>query len=480
MSKRILVVPPALLAAALSACASLPADHGRGEVAGLLQQRGHQAAPNESEARRRLLAELSGKPLTADGAVRLALVNNPELRAEYARLGFAAAEMYDAGRLSNPSLSAAIGIPDNGDPNEIGFGLAQSFTDLLLLPARSRMAAGEFERAKFLAGSAALDLAAETTQAHIRLAAAWQILGMRESIATAAQASADLAQRFHQAGNISRLELATEKAAAAQAQLELLDARAGVSLARNGLNRLMGLAANEDRWKIDGELAAPLAQDVDLERLLALADGSRLDLAAARKNLSLVADALGVTRRFRFLGSIDLSVETTRESDGTRRTGPGLSLELPLFNQGQGRIARSEAQLAEAEAELRTMEIAISNGLRRAAAEVSAAKQRVELYRDSLIPLREAVVERMQEQVNYMLAGQFELLRAKQEEYQAYQGYAEAVRDYWLARTELAREAGAPLPGAPAAPATAPSGETDQNQHEAAPGPATHQHGEQP
>jgi len=56
------------------------------------------------------------------------------------------------------------------------------------------------------------------------------------------------------------------------------------------------------------------------------------------------------------------------------------------------------------------------------------------------------VVARRQEQQNYMLIGVFELIRAKVDEYDAYQSYLEAVRDYWLARVELARIVGQRLP----------------------------------
>jgi len=45
-----------------------------------------------------------------------------------------------------------------------------------------------------------------------------------------------------------------------------------------------------------------------------------------------------------------------------------------------------------------------------------------------------------------MLVGVFELLLAKQQEFDAYQGYLEAVRDYWLARVDLMRAVGAQLP----------------------------------
>jgi cobalt-zinc-cadmium efflux system outer membrane protein len=47
---------------------------------------------------------------------------------------------------------------------------------------------------------------------------------------------------------------------------------------------------------------------------------------------------------------------------------------------------------------------------------------------------------------NWMLAGQFELIGARQQEYAAYQSCLESVRDYWLARADLEHAVGAGLP----------------------------------
>ncbi|MFA5940942.1 MAG: TolC family protein [Sinimarinibacterium sp.] len=442
------VVPVVLLGAALSGCAALPEDRGRGDVAALVQARGQPIGVDPDPAlTRQMLAELADRALMPADAVRIALVSNPRLRADYARLGFAAADVYDAGRLSNPSLSASILFPDaGGEAAQVGLGLVQSFTHLLLLPSRSRFAEGEYESAKQVLGAQVLDLAADTEDAYYRLAGAWQLVKMREAVAKAAQASAELAQGFFDAGNINRLALALEQAAATQAQLDVLQARTEVNRARSALNALMGLSAREAHWRITDRLPTPVADEDDADALLELADRSRLDLAAARRRVSLLADALGVTRRFRYLGDVEVGVETERETDRSRITGPTLALELPIFNQGQGRVARSEAALQEAEAGLRALEVDISNSVRRASADVAAARTRAEQYRQSLIPLREAIVARTQEQVNFMLVGQFELLRAKEQEYDAYQGYLEAVRDYWLARVALAREVGTTLP----------------------------------
>ena len=183
----------------------------------------------------------------------------------------------------------------------------------------------------------------------------------------------------------------------------------------------------------------------DIVQLRELADRDRLDLAAARQAVAVKADVLGVTRRFRYLGALELGPQWQWDDAGMRKVGPVLSAELPIFNQGAGRVARAEADLALREAELAALEIEIVTELDRTTAAVANAEAQFEQYRDGLIPARREIVARRQEDTNFMLAGPFELLNAKQEEYQAYRGSLEALTGYWLARVELARAAG---PGA--------------------------------
>ena len=67
-------------------------------------------------------------------------------------------------------------------------------------------------------------------------------------------------------------------------------------------------------------------------------------------------------------------------------------------------------------------------------------------YQQVLIPQRVATVTAAQQEFNYMLIGAFELIALKQDEYDTYQGYLEAISDYWTARAELGLAAGAALP----------------------------------
>lgn len=450
-------VPPigaGLAIAALAGCASVPADLGRDEVRSLAAERGLDVAEQSDEETRGLVDDLLSEPLSADDAVAIALLQNPRLRATYAQLGLAAADVYEAGRLSNPRLSASW--LDSDDPaavaDQVTFGLAQSFTDLLLLRARSRLASGELERVQQVAAGEIIELAADAEAAWFELAGATQIAGMRGAIVKATGASADMAQRFFEAGNLTHLELALERAAASEARLALLDARARVTRERTRLNRLLALPADASYEIVSGLPEPPETEDT-LKSLVDLAYASRLDLAAKRREVELLADNLGINRRYRWLGAlgdVEIGAERERETDGSTLRGPTLALEVPIFNQNADSVTRTEARLALAEAELRTLEVDIGNAVRLAYSEMQTARERLREHAEALVPLREEIVERTQEQVNFMLMGVFELLRAQRQEYDAYHGYLEAVRDYWLARAELERTVGRTLPDADA------------------------------
>lgn len=448
---------PALIAVAvfgLTGCASIPADRGLSEVARHAAERGLTLPAGDAAG---LSQQLLTQPLTPADAVTLAFLHNPAVRQVTARLGFAAADVYDATRLSNPVIGLLRLTSDDPAASiaQVTGTVALNFTDLLLLPARKRFAEAQFEGAKLEVARAAQSMATDVESAWFAVAAAEQALALRRRVAQASQASADLAQRFHEAGNLNARERALERGAAAQADLDVLAADAEVQAARSQLNRLMGLPAHRADWKLAGALPAPLAREDALDELVTLAKNARLDVTAARRSADAIADAYGLTRRTQLLGPVEVGYEVGRQFDNSREKGPSVTFELPLFNWGSGRVARAQAALDTAEARLAGLELDASNEIAQAHAALLNAKTRAERLRTRLIPEREAVVEQMQLEVNYMLIGVFELLAAKQLEYDAYAAYLDAVRDYWQARVQLTQAVGQRLPSSAQEPEAA-------------------------
>ena len=403
------------------------------------------ASPAGNGASDTRVAELLAAPLTLSAAVEVAFLRNPQLLDAYARLGLSQAEVVAASRIGNPVISGSV-ITGARERQVIG-GIAQPVTDLLLLPARKRLAAGEYERTQHLVAATLLDLVRDTEIAWYRYVSAEQVRTMREAVTRSADTSAALAQRFFDAGNTSDLELTLNKAEAARARVATLRAAADARAAKYDLQQRMGLSGSP-AWRTNSALPAPVSVAETPEALVTLAQHQRADLVAARQEVALVRDSLQIVRWWRWLGTVEVGVERERETDGRTLTGPTLALALPIFNQGQAGIARAEAQLEQSRARLLTLETSVDNAVRLGLERVTVAQQVADEYRESLVPEHALIVKRQQERQNFMFIGQFELLLSKQQQYDTYQGYLEAVRDYWLARVDLTRAVGADLPSA--------------------------------
>ena len=426
----------------LGACATLPAERGREEVAQLLAA--HRNSPPQALAEAGTAqGSLLAAPLTPDDAVALAWRNSPRVERALAELGIAAAEAFDAGRLRNPTLSASR---MGGSDGCRSVGISAVVSDLLTLPMRRRLGAARWRAAVAETAHALLEDAARTRKAYYRYVGAMQVAALRDAVAEAASTSAALAQRFRDAGNISALQLAREQAAATIARTDAATARADRLEARMDLAVQLGLAGVDNRWRTPDRLPLPPTRPLDVDALLASARDQRLDLAAARAALNAGENAATFARRYAWLGDIEFGYEREYE-DGERLGGPTLALSLPLFHQGQGDIARADAGRDMARATLRLHEQVLERDIRAGIHRLETLRDIITSYRDALIPQREAIVARELERYNFMLIGAFELIQARQQEYDAYQRYLEAIRDYWIARSELAHAVGGPLPG---------------------------------
>ena len=119
-------------AIAFAGCVGIPTERGFSTSAALIIDRGGPtvtAPDSDAEAKRQTAAWLSA-PLTVESAQRIAVTRNPRLVQQYARLGLAQAEIYDAARISNPLFSFSW-LDGSAGGEQIGLGLVQNFADFL-------------------------------------------------------------------------------------------------------------------------------------------------------------------------------------------------------------------------------------------------------------------------------------------------------------------------------------------------------------
>ncbi|HVU15463.1 MAG TPA: TolC family protein [Candidatus Didemnitutus sp.] len=401
---------------------------------------------------------LLAKDLTPDTAVAVALMNSRALRATFEELGVSQADLVAAGRLHNPTLFASSRWPDRAPRGpDVEFSLTADLFDDLLIPLRKKVAGAQLEAAERRVAQAVLDLAAQVKTAAYTLEARQEFRSRMDAIAHAGDLAADLAQRQYDAGNINKLDLAMQQASAQEVRLELMRTDAQIQSDREALNRLLGLSGAETDWKMVGEMANLPAAEPSLSNLEGSAVSQRLDLAAAKAQVALAQSAFDLKRKTRLLpGTVNLGVDTERNPDGSRVTGPQLEIGLPIFDQGQADMARLSAELRRAEDHYEALSAEIGSDVRSARIALLAARSAAEYYDKTLLPQRELIVRQTLVNYNAMQKNTYELLLAKEREQMAEREGIETIRDYWIARVQLERALGGRLPPAPAGSSVTP------------------------
>ena len=395
--------------------------------------------------------ELLAQPLTVDAAVRVALLNNRNLRAAYEELGIAHAELQQAARAPNPELEGSVRFPPDpdipGDPlsprvSTIDLDVSLDVLSIGLMGSRKKLATAQLEKAQWLAIETAVDLVAQVKSAHYETVSASQILEMRRAALHAAESSLDAMKRMHEAGNVRDLDLAQQQVLQGEATLKLADADAELVQLRERLTVLLGVPTESTQLALVDRLPdLPAAEPApgDLESRAVAVNPA---LAAATQEVKRRSQALSLQSTTSWFPQLRLGGHAERESEGEWTFGPSIVLAIPILDQGQGRVAQASAELRQAEQRRAALELEVRGTVRAARSRLDAARARVEYIGKVVVPLRAEIVKQTQLEYNAMQVGVLELLEAKQAELDAGRDFIEALKQYWLARAALERTLG--------------------------------------
>ncbi|MDP9989650.1 outer membrane protein TolC [Variovorax boronicumulans] len=429
----------------LAGCASLSPDGGAADVQALVGNNplmaGSTAQRLPDEASQKRIDALLAKPLDAEAAVRIALVNSPRVQDAFATLQISDADRVQAASLPNPVLS--FSRLAQGREREFERMLSFNVIGLVTLPWQARWAGQRHEAAKLQAAQSVLLLAADTRRAWVRAVSAQQSVAYLRDARDAAEAGAELAHRMAQVGNWSALQRTREQLLLADAAAQLARAEQTAVATREQLTRLLGLNGARTSYTLPDRLP-PLPQSApDLGDVQARALRDRLDVRSAQAQNTAVADSLGLTRATRVINAMEIGVvrNTTFENDADRsrstQRGFELDLPLPLFDWGQARTGRAEAQYMQSAARVRDVGVLAASEAREAWQGWNTAYALARRYRDEVLPLRKKVNEEMVLRYNGMLASVWELLGETRASMLVVNAGMEAQRDFWLADTDL-------------------------------------------
>jgi outer membrane protein TolC len=430
----------ALVALALGGCASLAPDGGLNAVQGLTKERTGQDLRwnrRESDAApiRTTVQQALARPLSVDDAVQIALINNRGLQATYADLGIADADLVAASWPRNPSFS--FSHLQGGGVKEIERAFTLDVVGLLVMPLTIKLERGRLAATQLAVAAHVLDIAAQTRRAYFRAVAAAQTAKYMEQVQVAADASAELAQRMVKAGNWSKLDQAREKTFSAEATAQVGRARHAATAAREGLTRLLGLTGSDITFQLPERLPDLPNTVADASDLEAKALQNRLDIRVAKQDAASLATSLGLTKATRFINVLEVGYKTKSDSGVPLKRGYDIALELPLFDWSGAKIAKAEFLYMQSVDRAAQVATDAQSEVREAYSAYRSAFQLARQYRDEVVPLRKQISDENQLRYNGMLISVFELLADAREQVQSVNASIEALRDFWLAATDL-------------------------------------------
>ena len=433
--------------ALLSGCASASTRANLKQINNLVKdQTGVSDLDQLSEAdTQKEIQSILQEPLTADSAVRIAVLNNPSVKADLARLGISRADMVQAGLLHNPRFSGFIRRSNEEDKKDnMEFEVKQDVMDLLFWPLRKRLANAQFKQAEYELAKTIVDFVTEVRIGFYTWQASEHVFSMRQEHFKAEESALELAERQKQAGNINTLDLEQQKGIYYQAQTDLQRSELETNRATQQLRNLLGLTNSGWQWLSQKNLPDLPSDEFSLTELEEKAIAQRINLTMKRQEIKIFEQSLTMAR-LGVIPSVEGGYNWEKETDGERLKGPTLEAEMPVFDHKQADRLRIKSQMEAGKKQIEALEAQIRMEVRLAYGELTTDKAMIETYMKAL-PVRREIIKETLHHYNYMLKGVYDLLRAKQEEINTERDYIMALRDYWIARTELEHAIGATLP----------------------------------
>jgi cobalt-zinc-cadmium efflux system outer membrane protein len=150
----------------------------------------------------------------------------------------------------------------------------------------------------------------------------------------------------------------------------------------------MGLWGVRIDWQLPPRLPDVPAQEIPLEQLETLAVANRLDLESARREIDFLAQVLGTTVTWRWIGDMEVGVSAERDTDRTWVIGPELAVELPLFDQRQAKVAQGEALLRQKVNELTALAVDVRSEVRTLRNKMVMQRYLIDHYKQVIVPER--------------------------------------------------------------------------------------------
>jgi cobalt-zinc-cadmium efflux system outer membrane protein len=324
--------------------------------------------------------------LSQDEAVALALWNNSRFQADLAALDFTRADLLEANMLSNPVFSILF---------PVGPKLLETALDIpidALWQRPHRIAAAELDVKRLsenlIEDGLSLERDVQITYTELLLAQERIILAIEE---TQLQVQINqLNQSRLRAGDISQLAVSASYVDILQATDAIKRLSKEADVLRQQLNSLLGITSENLMFNIVPLEISPMSVE-SFEDMLDMAFLCRPDLRAAELAIEVAGEHVGweKSKVYNFIAIIDAK----DEGEDTLTVGPGFSVEIPIFNQNGGKIAKAKAEFEQAAKQYEAVRQDVILEVKQAHTRYISAHEQFDLWSTEIIPSLEQALE---------------------------------------------------------------------------------------
>ena len=321
-----------------------------------------------------------GDGLTQEEAVAIALWNSPSFQATLVDLGIARADLVEAGLLRNPILSLLFPV----GPKQLEFTVQYAVDVFVHRPTRVAAAKLNAQAVGERLVWDALSLIAQVRSAHADAVLAERRLLLATEHTSLTRRLADIADARFRAGDISELEARAPRTDALRAEVVQRAAQHDRDLARVTLIGLLGLHEPPDRVEPRTSAAYERMVCVVTDARLNEALASRPDVRAAELGIE-VATARARWERSRTLSLIGILDANGKGTEGFE-IGPGVNVDVPLFDRNQGGNARAAAEITRASQRYAAVRTQVISEVRSTGIRVAQAQEAVDAWTRDIVP----------------------------------------------------------------------------------------------
>jgi outer membrane protein len=296
-------------------------------------------------------AEEHTETLSLDEALKIALENNPDLKASNASVDVMRAKVQGARSNLFPKIESRFVFPFVG--TESGVSLDQLIWDFWRTPNLVKAGKAQLKSSEFDNAAAREDVILNTKVAYYTVLAQRLIVEASEKTVIENEKRLEQAEGFLKVGRISKIEVTKANVNLGNAKLNLITAKNNLEMAKINLARAMGIRG-DFKYELEDMLKYKRA-DVNLEEAINKALGLNPQLNSLEAKEAAMRADLSASKRDFYPTVLGRAAYRIRGSGATQPAFiAGVGVQFPIFegflrisnvNEAKANLLRSQAEI---------------------------------------------------------------------------------------------------------------------------------------